>query len=242
MPKTVDKLQPYLKKRDRKGFTKWYIFSALLLLILYTIFVSPLIEPVIEENFFSAIREVKAEKFNYLTPVYATSETDDIYSLSVVSPGTALDEIKSRTKYYVKDPRILAMSEFLADYNSPMQPYAETFIVVADEFGLDWRLVAAISGVESAFGNIHPQGTYNGWGWRGINKNEDGWSIFDSWEHSISHITERIALGYGTDITPFSMEATYCPPCGRNPAHLWANGVTRYMNELQYYVDNLERM
>jgi hypothetical protein len=231
-----------MKKSNRKNFSKWYILSALLLLILYTIFISPLIEPTIEDSFFSLVRTFKAEKFNYLTPVYATNQTNDIYSLSGVSGGTALDEIKSRTKYYIKDPRVLAMSEFLADYNSPMQPYAEVFITEADRYGLDWRLVASISGVESAFGNIYPSGTYNGWGWRGINKNPDGWSIFSSWEDSITHITERISLGYGVDITPFSMEATYCPPCGRNPAHAWANGVTRFMNELQYYVDNLERM
>jgi hypothetical protein len=185
---------------------------------------------------------LKVEKFNYLTPVYATSKSDDNYSLSVINEGTALDEIKSRTKYYIKDPRILAMSEFLNDYNSPMQPYAEIFITEADKYGLDWRIIASISGVESAFGNIIPDRTYNGWGWRGINKNEDGWSVFDSWVESISHITERVALGYGIDITPFSIEATYCPPCGRNPAHAWANGVNRYMNELQYYVNNLENI
>jgi hypothetical protein len=239
MPKTADKLQPYLKKTDRKGFRKWYIFSTLALLIFYTIFISPMIEPYVEEIFFSAVRGVKSEKFNYLTPVYATSNLSENYSLTSINDGTPLDEIKSRTKYYIEDPRVLAMSEFLGDYNSPMQPYARTLIDSADEYGLDWRLVAGISGVESAFGNITPDSTNNAWGWRGINKNADGWSIFDNWEVAIQHVTERLALGYGTDLTPFDMEAAYCPPCARNPAHAWANGVTRYMNELQYYLNNL---
>ena len=240
MTKTVDKLQPYVKKTDRKGFAKWYFFSIFILLIFYTIFISPTIEPFIEENFFSIIRTVKAEKFNYLTPVYATSQIDSKYSLSVINGGSALEKIKSRTKYYIKDPRILAMSEFLADYNSPMQPYAEVFVIEADKYGLDWRLLASISGVESAFGNIIPKGSNNGWGWRGINGNEKGWSMFESWEESITHITERMATGYGTNLTPFDIEPTYCPPCGRDPAHAWAHGVTRYMNELKYYLDNLD--
>ena len=239
MPKTVDKLQPYIKNTDRKGFAKWYFFCVLLLLVFYTIFISPTIEPYIEENLFSLIRTVKTEKFNYLTPVYATSKIDTQHSLSVIRGGTALEKIKSRTKYYVKDPRILAMSEFLADYNSPMQPYAEVFVLEADKHGLDWRLLASISGVESAFGNLIPSGSNNGWGWRGINGNDRGWSMFDSWPDAISHITERMARGYGTTLTPFDIEPTYCPPCGRNPAHVWAHGVTRYMNELKYYVDNL---
>ena len=240
MPNTVEKLQLHSRSVDSKSFRKWYIFSSIIFLLIYIFFVSPHLEPYIEESFFSVVRNVKVEKFNYLTPVYATSQTDSKYSLSVISGGTALDQIKSRTKYYIKDPRVLAMSEFLSDYNSPMQPFAQTIIDEADKYGLDWRLVVSISGVESAFGNLIPAGTNNGWGWRGINKNEDGWSVFPSWEESIAHVTERISIGYGRDLTPFDMEATYCPPCGRNPAHAWANGVTRYMNELDYYLNNLE--
>jgi len=240
MPKTTAKLQPYIRKIDKKRFNKWYISCSSILLVLYTIFLSPLIEPDIENIFFTIVRTVKTEKFNYLTPVYAASETSSQYSLSVISDKTALEKIKSNTKYYIEDPRVLAMSEFLTDYNSPMQPYVETFITAADDSDLDWRLVASISGVESAFGNIIPDNTYNGWGWRGINANEDGWSVFSDWENSISYITKRIAVGYGTSLTPFDMEATYCPPCAANPAHAWANGVTRYMNELQYYLNSLE--
>jgi hypothetical protein len=240
MPKTVEKLQPYSKNTNNISFKKWYFFSVFVLLIFYTIFISPTVEPYIEDTFFSVIRDVKAEKFNYLTPVYATSDIKDSYSLSVIKDGNAFDQIQSRTKYYIEDPRVLAMSEFLGDYNSPMQPYAETFIQEADRHGLDWRLLVGISGVESAFGNIIPSGTNNAWGWRGINGNEDGWSVFPTWSEAITHITERIAVGYGTNLSPLDMEATYCPPCGRNPNHVWANGVSRFMNELQYYLDNLD--
>jgi hypothetical protein len=236
---TLDKLQPHSKDTKRRIFRKWYFVSIFVLLIFYTIFLSPIVEPFIESNVLSFIRTTKEETFNYLTPVYATSPIDGKYSLSVIQDGTALDKIRSRTKYYIEDPRILAMSEFLTDYNSPMQPYSRTFIEEADKYGLDWRLLVGISGVESAFGNIIPRNSNNAWGWRGINGNDRGWSMFDSWDDAIIHITERMALGYGTHLSPFDIESTYCPPCGEAYGHPWANGVTRFMNELQYYLDNL---
>jgi hypothetical protein len=66
--------------------------------------------------------------------------------------------------------------------------------------------------------------------------------MFEDWEESITHVTERLALGYGTDLTPFDIQDTYCPPCGETGLDLWAHGVTRFMNELEYYVDNLENL
>lgn len=242
MLKTADKLQPYSKDSRRKRFRKWYFGSVFFFMIFYTIFLSPIIEPIIQDSLFYVVRDLKQERFNYLTPVYAKSNNNYRYSLSVLDGESALDSIKSHTKYYIKDPRILAASEFLGDYNSPMQPYAEVFIQEADIYGLDWRLLIGISGIESAFGNIIPKNSHNAWGWRGINGNESGWSMFDSWNDSIEHITERMALGYGTNLTPFDIESTYCPPCGENPDHPWAKTVTRYMNELQYYLDNLSNL
>ncbi len=135
------------------------------------------------------------------------------------------------------DTRVIALNYFLLDYGSPMAPYAETFVSVADEVGLDWRVVASITGVESAFGRLIPSGSYNAWGWRG---GENGsYSIFENWVDAISFITRRIAVGYGTDIDPFAIESTYCPPCGATGQHAWANGVSRYMTLLEEYRGDL---
>jgi hypothetical protein len=118
-----------------------------------------------------------------------------------------------------------------------MAPYSELIVESADEVGLDWRLVVAISCVESACGRIIPYNSYNAWGWRGGPGGD--YSIFESWNESIPYITTRIAVGYGTDIDIFDMEPTYCPPCGQNPQHAWANGVIGYMEELSNYRQNL---
>ena len=215
------------------------VFIFLAAIGLYYVLLSPKVEAFYTEQIAQSMRARSDEPVNVLSPVfdiYASSKEYDLTTYN--SKGSTI----SKTKFFTIDPRVLAMNKFLTDYHSPMANSAETFIREADKHGLDWRLVASISGVESAFGNLYPAGTHNGWGWRGINRNEGGWSIFSSWDSAITHITERLAVGYGTHLTPFEIEPTYCPPCGENPEHAWANGVTRFMIQLQYYVDNLDRM
>jgi hypothetical protein len=215
------------------------VIAFLSLLILYTIFISPNIEEILTENISSFLRESSVVQVNSLSPVFDIHVYAGNYNLTAAGSTTT---ITSRTRFLSSDPRILAMNKFLHDYQSPMTKHAELFITEADKHGLDWRLIVSISGVESAFGNLIPQGSNNAWGWRGINKNEDGWSMFETWDEAIIHITERMAEGYGTDLTPYDIESIYCPPCGETGLHLWANGVTRFMNELEYYVNNLENL
>jgi hypothetical protein len=215
------------------------VIAFLSLLILYSIFVSPNIEEVLTENISYFFRENSVGEVNSLSPVFDLHVYAGDYNLAAAhSSGT----VSSRTRFLSSDPRILAMHKFLYDYQSPMIKHAETFVTEADKYGLDWRLIVSISGVESAFGNLIPKGSNNGWGWRGRNPDERGWSVFETWDEAIIHITERMAEGYGTDLTPYDIESIYCPPCGETGLHLWANGVTRFMNELEYYVNNLENL
>ncbi|MBN1374160.1 glucosaminidase domain-containing protein [Candidatus Dojkabacteria bacterium] len=131
------------------------------------------------------------------------------------------------------DPRVRAIEMLLTQYGSPVAEYAEVFVQEADKNGNDWRLAVSIMGVESGFGKVIPVNSYNGWGWKG--GPNGAYSIFSSWNESISHITERLATGYGKKITPLMMEAIYCPPCGATGMHYWANGVQNYMDILEYY-------
>ena len=211
----------------------------LVLVILYTIFLSPYVENFLADGISVAARNYSSEELNRLSPIFDIHVYAGDYNLGSTFNQSSMT---GRTNFLTLDPRILAMNKFLSDYQSPMANYADVFIVEADRYGLDWRLIAAISGVESAFGRLIPRGTYNGWGWRGRNRNPDGWSIFESWDEAITHITERMALGYGIDLTPYDIESTYCPPCGATGLNLWANGVVRFMNELEYYVNNLDNL
>ncbi len=226
-------------------FQKRNLFSLALILVFFVIYLlllSPKIEEGIKSLTLGEIRASREVTLNYLTPISNSEIFTQEYSINTLSTSDLLKQVNSKTQMRTEDPRVIAMQKFLLAYNSPMYPYAKIFIEEADEYGLDWRLVASISGVESAFGNLIPKGTNNGWGWRGINPDSRGWSQFNTWGHGIEVVTKGLALGYGTHLTPFQIEPTYCPPCGANPAHAWANGVTRYMRELDYYVENINNL
>lgn len=227
-----------------RGILDSRIFRAICVVLLflgYYIFLSPFVEKFFIKQISSIMRSRSTPQLNVLSPVYDIYADSKGYDLSVYAQQSTGNVI-SKTKFFTVDPRVLAMNKFLTHYHSPMAGSARTFVEEADKHGLDWRLLAAISGVESAFGNIVPRGSNNAWGWRGVNGNEAGWSMFESWDEAIRHITWRFSVGYGTTMTPFEIEPIYCPPCGANPEHAWANGVTRFMLQLQYYLDNLERL
>jgi hypothetical protein len=237
----------YKKKSNNSTFLKsklFYSLSLFSIFLIYILLVSPPLENFFKKSLLKGVRNSKSVTLNYLTPLYGQEIYASEYTINTLA-SAGFNSEESKTNIKTEDTRVIAMQIFLLNYNSPMHPFAKTFIVQADKYHLDWRLVAAISGVESAFGNITPKGLgrkqiHNAWGWKGENKTPQGWSQFESWEKAIETVTKRIALGYGTHLTPLEIEATYCPPCSMNPAHLWANGVSRFMNELSEYEKNLK--
>ncbi len=238
MTKSKTKLQQKIITSPRKVFSVLLLIPFFLLGISYFLFVVPRLLDLLNSQIVVYARNFDNSEANSLDLISSPSSIQSNYSLSSLFEEMPLKSIHSNTKYVTIDPRIVAMRKFLDDYHSPMAPYAKTLVDEADQYGLDWRLVASISGVESAFGNLIPYLSNNGWGWRG--GPNGAYSLFTSWNDGIMTVTSRLAVGYGTTLTPFDIESTYCPPCGENPAHLWANGVTNFMNELQYYVDNLD--
>ena len=238
MTKSKTKLQQKIITSPRKVFSVLLLIPFFLLGISYFLFIAPKLLDLLNSQIVVYARNFDNSEANSLDLISSPSSIQSNYSLSSLFEEMPLKSIHSNTKYVTIDPRIVAMRKFLDDYHSPMAPYAKTLVDEADQYGLDWRLVASISGVESAFGNLIPYLSNNGWGWRG--GTNGAYSLFTSWNDGIMTVTSRLALGYGTTLTPFDIESTYCPPCGENPAHLWANGVTNFMNELQYYVDNLD--
>ena len=126
----------------------------------------------------------------------------------------------------LSDIRVKILKEFLESYNSPLAPFAEDFVNTADTYNLDWRLVAAISGVESTFGHQIPQGSYNGWGWGVYGNNV---IYFPSWKDGIQTISkglrERYMDGRGAT-NVYEIGRTYAA----SPA--WASHVENYMNRI----------
>lgn len=130
----------------------------------------------------------------------------------------------------VVDRRVTHLKNYLEAVDSPMASSAEQFINEADHFNLDWKLVAAISGVESYFGRHIPQNSYNAWGWAIFTGKSDG-RHFDGWNDGITQVSEGLKNNYvnrGRN-TVWTMGPVYAA----DPS--WAWKVNHFMEEIDAY-------
>lgn len=120
------------------------------------------------------------------------------------------------------DSRVEALERVFEKNNSPLAPYAKDYVKCADKYGVDWRLLPAISGLESSFGQHMIQGSHNGYGWGG------GHIYFSSWEEGIDHINKTLASRYygrgAKDVW------TIGPIYAESPT--WAVRVDRFMSQI----------
>lgn len=124
------------------------------------------------------------------------------------------------------DRRADALRAYLAERNSPLTDEAGVLVAEADKNNLDWRLVAAISGVESGFGQAIPAGSYNGWGW-GIYGNNT--HAFTSWDAAITEISEGLRNTY---MDKWGAKDVYQIGRFYAASPTWASRVLDYMDEI----------
>ena len=116
--------------------------------------------------------------------------------------------------------QIAFVQEYLSKRNSPLAEYAEVLVTAAYKYGIDYRLVAAISIIESGGGKncFRP---YNAWGW--------GKMTFESWDDGIYTISKGLGKYYANGATtPALIAPSYCPP----NATKWAYNVQSVMNQI----------
>lgn len=89
------------------------------------------------------------------------------------------------------DNRALKLAAYLETKRSPLAEYAANLVGSADKYSLDWRLLAAIAGVESGYARIYVRGTYNAWGWGG------GYIGLGTWDNAIEVISKALKEKYG---------------------------------------------
>ncbi len=106
------------------------------------------------------------------------------------------------------DYRVLNLKKFLLKYNSPLTPFASDFVAYADIYGIDYRMVPAITGVESTFGKRIPANSYNAYGWA------NGEYRFSSWPDSIEHVSMTLRTKYIDKGAPTiaKIARRYAPP------------------------------
>lgn len=123
-----------------------------------------------------------------------------------------------------KERRINILKKFLVKQDSPLSPYAYLIVEEAYKNDLDWRLIAAISGVESTFGKTNPTNSYNAYGWA------NGNYYFKSWEEGITIVSETLNQKYAKKWgakTPHEIGRFYAS------SPTWAQRVISLMDQIE---------
>ncbi|MBI2334240.1 glucosaminidase domain-containing protein [Candidatus Daviesbacteria bacterium] len=152
-----------------------------------------------------------------------------IFSQSAVLAKPAKEISPSvRIQAKVLDEKARVLADYFKKYNSPLEYHAQDFIDAANEYDLDWKLVPAISGVESTFGKQIPGG-YNAWGW-GVYGNQA--IYFKSWREGIFEVARGLRENYlDKGLTdPYQMNRVYAA------SPHWGKKVAFFMKDLDSFI------
>jgi hypothetical protein len=165
-----------------------------------------------------------------------------IILLSTADKVSALENVKLSENLICSeksDVRVYILEAYLNKYNSPLKGEAINFVEAADKYNLDWKLVAAISGVESTFGKFTPGGasypSYNGWGW-GVYGTQA--LYFKSWKEGIYTVSEGLRMHYYNKglTNPYAINRVYAA------SPTWGAHVSYFLADMedfeQEYLDN----
>lgn len=131
----------------------------------------------------------------------------------------------------VRDNRVKILREYFKQYDSPLADSAAAFVQAADENQIDWKLVAAISGVESTFGHQIPYNSYNAWGWGVYGNNV---LRFQSFDDAVVTISKGLRANY------YNKGAQTVYDVGRQYAAspAWAERVSFFMEKIDAFSQN----
>lgn len=126
----------------------------------------------------------------FLAALITFNPSPNTNSDGAIDPGRVVEEAPNNPEATCQDPRVQALVNLLSQHNSPLLPYAEDFVKSANKYGVDWRLLPAISGVESSFGKRLVADSYNAYGWG------QGYVYFSNWEEGIEKVNQALKEKY----------------------------------------------
>lgn len=140
----------------------------------------------------------------------------------MVAESSARLKKEERKKEWL-DSRFIILGAYLREKNSPLADHVWEFILTSDSYQIDWRLLPAISGLESNYGKRIIPGSFNAYGWGG------GYIRFKSWPESIRYLAAQMRERYYNRglWEPERIGLIYAPP---NPS--WGKLVRRLMEEI----------
>lgn len=179
----------------------------------------------IQDSFEERFLNMFKKKLILLSLLLVTFNPLPVRELPSYTPNTPNVEAKQL------DQRAKILSAYFASYNSPLQYQAAHFIDAADKYGVDWKLVPSIAGVESTFGK-NSYG-FNGWGW-GIYGDQA--LNFKSWKDGIYTVTEGLKEDYiSRGLTnPYTMNKRYAA------SPTWGWKVDYFMKDLDKFATKYE--
>ena len=127
-----------------------------------------------------------------------------------------------------REEKIESLEKFFEAQKSPLKEDADTFVRVAEKYNLDYRLLPAISCMESSCGKRILPNSYNPFGWGIYGKNA---IYFKSFEEAIETVGKGISEKYvsrGLN-TPEKIAPVYTPPNSVN----WRNGVNFFISKIE---------
>jgi len=154
-------------------------------------------------------------------------ENSQDYSFVFASLPAQVSQVQTSVKTADARPEIIR--QYLKKYNSPLVPYADLLVQVADENDFDYRWMVAIAQQESNLCKKIPYESYNCWGW-GIYG--DKVTRFESYEQAIKKIAPQFKEKFLKGMhykDPHQVMQTYTPPSQGS----WARGVMQFFNELE---------
>ena len=179
--------------------------------------------------------------------VAAESEESELEVMVEVVEGAAGAAAEAAAPIPVQsegqDARAILVANFIerndVGKDSPLQPYDNfgiLFVQIADEFGLDFRLLPALARKESTFCKSNIARTYFncfGYGVPASGITEAG--KFSSYEEGIRTVAASLKRNYLDKglTTPEEIMQKYCPPSAEGSGS-WADNLNQWMAEMQY--------
>ena len=128
-----------------------------------------------------------------------------------------------------QDARVELVRQFLARYNSPLEPYAQDIVDAADAYSIDFRLIPAIAMQESGLCKkiVAENAENNCWGY-GIYGNRA--TSFRDYKEGIETVTKALAKYKKLGLeTPEEIMQRYAPRSDGS----WSFSVEFFMDKLQ---------
>jgi hypothetical protein len=167
-----------------------------------------------------------------LLVVFLASITTYLHNTSLASAQTSETSakltltLKQTPKIQERDNRAKILKAYFTKYDSPLAEYSDVVIQEADKNNIDWKLIPAISGVESGFGKAIPVNSYNGWGF-GIYG--DHVLRFASWNEGIATVSKSLREDY---MNRYKAKNVYEIGSIYAASPTWAYRVSNLMNQI----------